>query len=248
MTAAHHRRHRRLAIARGQGGPVDHDHRQAQGPRGVQLGARAATPGILCHDQRDAMALHQRAVLFGIERTTGNFHSAVGQGQRRVRRIDQPHKVMVLWPVGKGVKMLAPDSQKDPFPPGRQKVGGGIKVGHHGPAVAGAGFPRGPFQRDQRYAGVGTGGNGIAADVCGKGVGRVDHTPDGVVAQVLRQTCRPAEPADACGQGLGTRAGGAPGIGQDRRDARRRHGGGKLAGLGRAAKDQGPRDGGLGHG
>ena len=41
------------ALARGQGGAVDQDHRQPQFPRGIQLGARAFAACVLGDDMGD---------------------------------------------------------------------------------------------------------------------------------------------------------------------------------------------------
>jgi hypothetical protein len=111
-------------------------------------------------------------------------------------------------------------------------------VGRRGPAVAGTGLPRGPFQRQKRRAGRGAGEDGIPADLRGEGMGGVDHTRDAVVPQVGRQPLGPAETAQAGGHRLRARAFGAPGIGQDRGHPGFGHRGGKAAGLGRAAKDE----------
>lgn len=220
-------------------GPVDQDHRQRQVARGAQLGLGPAAPGVLRHDQGDAVLLHQRPVAGCVEWAAGNLDRAIGQGQRPLWRIDEPQQVMMLRLAREGGEVLAADRQKHPLRWTRQQGCGGRKIGNRDPAVAGTGAPGQTLERQQRDAGRSAGDHRVAADPRGEGMGGIDHPSDPAFAQKGRQAFGPAEAAGASRHRLRTGSFGASGIGQDGRQTGLGQCGGQLVGLGGAAEDEG---------
>ena len=70
------------------------------------------------------------------------------------------------------------------------------------PPVAGNGLPFGPREGQEWHVGPRAGGDGVAAHLHREGVRRIDHMGNSRLAQVVRQSVDPAEPADPLRQGL----------------------------------------------
>lgn len=231
-----------------QGWAVDQHDRQAKRTGGDQLCLRPGAAGVLGNDPGDTMAAQKGCIPRHVEGATGDLDHGARQGKRPPRRIDEAQKVVMLRLVRESRQMLPPDGEEDPLRRAGKLRGGGGKIGNMGPAVTLPGLPGRAFERQKRRSRCGAGGDGIAAHLRGKRVGRVDHPADPLRPQPVRQPLRPAEAADADRQGLGARALHPPGIGEDAGQPRFCHGDGEARGLGRAAKDEGLPQGGRAHG
>lgn len=226
-------------VAAGQCGSVDHDHRDSKGTGGQQLGLRAGTTRVFGNGTGDAVTAHQRKITLGGERAAIQHDLMIGKGQRSVGRIDQAQQIEMLRVRHKFSQMHPADGQKDTLGRAVQRGNGTIDVGHMGPVVLCGCLPRRAGQCDQRCAGLRAGDNGIVAHLRGKGMRRVNHVGDAVVANVTGQAIGPAKPARALRQRLAD---------WSRNTACQRYGTGQPGavhcvaqgcGLGRAAKDQG---------
>lgn len=222
----------------GQGGPIDHDDRQAKVAGGGQFGLGTAAAGVLGDHDLDAVVAHQGQVLRDHKGATRDHNVNMGQGQRIGRRVHQTEQIVVLGHRGKTVQVLTANGQKYPCGGEGQGESGVVQSRHLGPLVAGARLPGWPLESSQRQAELGAGRGGISAHFGGKGVGGVDHMADGFVAQIGGQARHTTKTANPLGQGLCHRIGSAAGIGKHGVDARIGQGLGKLAGLGRAAEQK----------
>lgn len=219
------------------GRTVDHQHRQAQRPRGIQLGACSGAARVLGHDQFDAMLLHQRAVVGLGERPTRDNHVAMRQRQA-IRFIDKPQQIVVLGLGGKILKVHPTHGQKDALGRAGQGGNGGLNVGNVMPAITLLRAPNRAGQRSQRYFGLTAGRNGVPAHLGCKGMSGIDNMRNRIVFQKACQPFGAAKPSDAHWQGLRARGFNAPGVGIGRRNTLFGHGFGQRVSLGRAAKDQ----------
>ncbi len=215
---------------------VDHDDRQAKDPCRVDLGARTLATGILGDDMGNGMVAHQRQIVVQREGPTGNDGMGIGQRQGLGRRIDQPQKIMVLGLVREIGEVHPADGEEDAGRRIGQGAGGGGDVGDVRPGIARPGLPGIAFQRHKRRSRHRRGQDGIRAHLRGEGMGRVDQMGDGLIAQVTRQPLRPAEAADAGGQGLRARRLGSARVGQGGVNACLCQGAGKAGGIGGAAQ------------
>lgn len=238
MTPAEHVLHSRYAFTR-TGGPLDHQHGQAQQACRMKLGRRSLATGILGDDDFRAVSLQKRPLLPGIEGPAPDDDSAIPEGRRCCGRIDQTEQVAMLRNSREGVQMLTPDGEKHPPRRPGQCSRRSCHIGQRHPAIPGSRSPGGALQPEERCAGPVTGSARIAADPRGERMRGVHDPADPLLQEILRQPLGPAEAADPYGNRLRTGGEGAPGIGQDRREPRIGHRGGKTAGLRRAAKDQG---------
>ncbi len=190
-------------VARGKGGAVDHQNRQAKGARGNQFGLRTAATGILGDHKVDAVRAHQCFVRSRVKRTAVKNDMVIGQGGRCLWRVYKPEQVMVLGRLGKRGQMHAPKGQKNAPCWACEGRGGRWNIGHVLPVIARRRCPGGARQGQKGCAGRLCGVQGIAADLCGERVGGVDQMGDGMLAQVAGKSVSPAKSAHAHGHRLG---------------------------------------------
>lgn len=228
--------HAARQLARGQGGPVDHDDRQMKRPRSTQLGRSARAASILGDDMGDRMIPHHGCIARHIKGTARDDRA--GLWQRHGSGIDKAQQVVMLWPAGESGKVLFADSQKH----AGGLVGQGIHcrcdIGHASPVITALRLPCRTLQCDQCGVGQAAGLHGVAAHFCGERVGGVDDMGDGLVTQIVRQALDPAKAADPRGQGLRQGRIGAPRIGKYCIRAGVSQTLRQGAGLGRAAKQK----------
>jgi len=221
----------------GHKGPVNHNHRQTQLVRGVNRRPRPHATRILGDDVGDAVRLQQVKIALQRERAACNQGRDMGQGQSG-GLINQPQKIMMLWPCGEIFQRLPTYSQEHP----RWIIGQGRDsarhIGNVLPKVAFGRLPRRAFKGQQRGLGYGGGFDRVAAHLGREGVGCVDQVGDTFSAQIAHQSLYPAKAANALGQGLAQGCFGASGVGENRINALIRHGFRQIRGLGRAAKQK----------
>lgn len=222
----------------GQGGTVDHDHRQVQLPRGVKLGARAGAACVFGDDMGDAVVAHQVKITLQGEGAARDDGGDFRQGQRCFRRIDQTQQIVMFGAGGKHADMLFADGQKHGGRRGRQMRQSRAYIGAKRPIIAGTGLPCGAFKTQQRHPGLRSGSGGVCAHTRGKWMGGIDHMGDVFGAQKCGEPRHAAKAADACGHGLGYRCAGASGIGKNSLYCGGMQGFGEGAGLCGATKEK----------
>lgn len=186
----------------GQGGPVDHDDGQAQFPRGRDLGHSARAAGILRDDKLCPMVLHQGAVACYRKRPAIHDDLRIWQRQGRLWRIDQPKQVAMLRVRREFGQMHPAHGQHHPRCRAVQRRNRASNVPDVVPVIPRLRRPRRAAERDQRNVGLRAGCDGVAAHLCGKGMGGVHNMADPVVFQISPKPLDTAKPADPQRQGL----------------------------------------------
>lgn len=180
---------------------VDHQHRQAQYARRVQLGPRTGTARVLGDNKLRPMALHQSAVVSFGKGPSGNDNFGIRQGQA-VGVIHQTQQINVLGLGGKILKMHTANGQENPPCVAGQCFDSGSDVRNVIPVIAGLRRPRRAGQRGQGRLRCATRLNRVPAHLGRKRMGCVHNMSDGVVADVIRQTFRASVTANTYGQRL----------------------------------------------
>lgn len=222
----------------GNGGAVDHQHRQAQFARGdeFRFGARAAR--VLADHKVDGVALQQRTIARGGKRPAIDHKRVVRQRWRLVRLIDETQQVMVLRLRSKCSDVHPPQRQQNAQAGAGERGNGRVDIGHRAPAVPCDRLPGGARQRDVRHVDAPGGLNGMSAHRGGEGVGRVDQMGHARFAQVIGKPVHAAEPADTHRHRLRARAFGAASIAESSGDAMSGQKAGQRAGFGGATQNK----------
>jgi len=222
----------------GQLRPPDHDHRQAQLARGIDLGARALPAGIARHNPFDAAQTHHLEFAGERERSARDDEIGIGQRQQALRGIDEAERVGVLGPRRKRRDMLPTDAEEHPRSFDWQRRDGGRNVSNLDPVIAGGLFPRPAFQRDQRRIHLRAGCQRVTADFRCKRMGRIDDMRELLLPNDIGKSVRPAEATNTHGQRLIGRNLRSTGIGIDRIKPRRRDLRRQPIGFARSAQDE----------
>ena len=218
------------------GGTVDHDDRQAEHPRGIQFGPRAAAAGVLGDNQLDATGFQQFQIIGLGKGAARDDMLGPRQGHRADRRIDKPQQILMPGLGGEGRQILPSNCQKDAGRLlGKRRNGGGY-VGDMGPGIGLVWRPGRAFKGAKRNVGQLGGGDGITAHSRGKGMGCVDQMRDVFEAKIIGKPGNAAKAADPRRQGLLHRIVGASGIGKNRVEPLGCQLAGQGRGFGRAAQ------------
>ena len=202
----------------GQLRPLDHDDRQSQLARGIDLGTRACAAGIAGDDPFDTSRTHQVNFAGERERSTRNDQICIRQRQRTARRIDEAERVGVLRLRRERRDVLPADGQENIRPCLRQRGHGGFDVLSIDPDIVLRFDPWLALERKQRRFRRRTGGKHVAADLGCKGMGRIDHMRKFVPPDDSGHPVSAAETPSARRQGLIDRHLRSTGIGIDRVD------------------------------
>lgn len=219
-------------------GPVDHEYRQAERPRGIDLGAGAFAAGVPGYQEIDPVRFQKVALGRFRKRPPIDDDVVMWQRGRLLRGVDESQEKVMLRRDLEGRDFLAPNGEENP--PGRaaKGPGGSGHARHSGPAITGAGRPRRSGKRDQGHASGCTGGDRIPAYLRGERVGGVDQVRNGMVLEIGGQASCAAKPAGSGRQWLRDGARHASGVGERGTQS---HGSGvrrEGARLGGAAQDQ----------
>ena len=220
----------------------DHDHGQRELARRIDLGARAAAARIARDQKFDPARTHQLAVAFEREWPARDDDLRIWQWQRAVGRVDKAQRIGVLWLGAKGREMLSADGEKDARALRGQGGDGRVDIRRLDPLVASRAQPWRAFQRQQGNARFRASFDRVAAHLGSKGMRRVDHMCDALLADEVGKTLHAAEAADPRRQRMRQRNSGPPGIRINRLDLRPRESVGKLVGLARSAQNEGAHD------
>lgn len=224
--------------ARRDRGTVDHNDRNAQLTCSNDLGLGAFATGIFGHDQIDPVLFHQRPV--ALERKGSSIHDdrRFGKTQSFAGRVNQTQDVGMLRVHGKLAQVHTTYSQQHTFSWTFQCVDRSGDVRNMGPLIAVLGLPRRTGVGQKRNARFCTGLDGVAAHLRGKGMRRINHMGDRVVAQVAGQPFGPAKATDAQRHALRCGPRHASGHGNSAAHSGVCQYGAQAAALGGAAKDQ----------
>jgi len=223
------------------GGPVDHYHRNAQRTGGVQFGPRACTARVLGDDQFNFVLFQQRQVTVQIKRPTGDHHVGLCQGHGLFGRIDQTQQIAMPGLGRKESEGLLANRQKHPRRCLGQSLNRALQIDNTAPVIAVTGTPRRALESGQRDLRSRTGGNRVAADLRGKGMGCVHDAGDTLRLQEMRQTLNATKTTHPRRQGLCHRQSGAARIAEQRIGAAFGQCAGQRRCLGGAAKNKGAR-------
>ncbi len=224
--------------ARGQGGAVDHEDRQAKGARGDQFGLGPAAACIFANDHLYLMGAQECFIRRSGEWPAIDQDMVIGQGQGRLWRIDQPQDIVMLGLGRERGQVHSPKRQQDA--PGRGGEGRhcGGDICDIVPAIPRPGLPGRAGERKKRGVCLVGGTYRIRADLCGKGMGGIHQMRDGMAAQILCQPRRAAKAANAHGHRLGFGPLHPPRIAERAGQPLLRQQCHKAAGFYRAAKDK----------
>ena len=200
----------------GQLGPLDHDNRQTQFARRIDLGARALAAGIARHDPLDRSGTHHLQLTGEREWPTRDDEIGIRQRQRPSRGIDEAERVGVLRPGRERPDMLPADGKENVRSRLWQRSHSGRDVIHVDPTIVCGLDPRLALQRDKRCCGRRAGGQRVTADLGCKGMRRIDHMREFFLPDEIDKSVGATEAADTGRQWLIGRNLCSTGIGIDR--------------------------------
>lgn len=186
----------------GSGRARDHDKLDAEQAGGLDLGISGRTTAVLGNDRVDAIFPHELYLAFEREGTAVEYVFDVSQSERRIDGIDATHEVEMLRRDLRVMGTLSACRQKD-APKGRAKRGDGSgNIRHDMPVIAGFRNPLRADERDGGNAGAFHCRRGIGRNALGERMGGVDQQIVTSRHQEFGKAFRPAEAADADGNGL----------------------------------------------
>lgn len=216
---------------------VDHQNRQTQRPRRIQLGTRTAAAGVFRDHQLRAMTLQQGAVVSFGKRPARHDDLCVRQGHC-VGLIHKPQQVMVLGLDCEVLNMHPANCQEYPLRRASQRLNRCSDIRHMPPRIARLSGPGRSRQRRQRNLRFATRFNRISAHLGCKRMGGVYYMGDVILTNVSGQTFGSTKTAHPYWQWLRARFVDATGIRVNRRNPLFGNGFGQGVGLCRAAEDQ----------
>ncbi len=222
---------------RRQDGAVNHQYRQAQRARSVQLGASALSARVFGHNQFRSVPLQQLQVALDRKRTTRHDHLAIWKWQR-AGFVHQSQQIVMLGLGRKTFKMHPANCQKHALGFSGKCRNCSGNVWHAVPAVLTRRFPRGAGQRQQWRSGVCARRNRISAHLSSKWMRCVHDVTDIVLKDIASQAHCPTKSTDTRWDRLCPRV-----VDTTRKGIGRGNTGlcdsfGQCVGLGRAAEDQ----------
>ena len=194
---------------------LDHHHGKAERARGIKLGARSFSAGVLGDDDVDPAAGQKRGVCRHIKWSAGDHNLGIGQWKCFDGRVDKPQQIVVLRFCREGPESLAPDRKEDAARRVWQRGNRPGKITDHGPSVAGARCPRRALERAKPYLRLLAGRDRIAAHHGGERVGRIDDMGDFFGAKIAHKAVDAVKAADTGRKRLRKRRLGSPGVGID---------------------------------
>ena len=190
---------------------LDHDDLDTELPRRGDLGIGGAAAGIFGHQHVDSFVAQQFHFVGYRKRAAVENVAAVGNDERWIDRIDTADEIGMLRGGGKASSLLPADGEEDAAGRLAQRRDSRINILHAEPAIS---RHFGPFRAAEREDGNArslAGSRGIARNLSGEGMGRVDQQVDIFLSQVIDQAVDTAEAADSRRQGLRLGVGGAAG-------------------------------------
>ncbi len=179
---------------RGNEWALDHNHGQSQRARRLDLGRSSMAARILRQNHFNAMLRKQTDIVFSGEWPACGNKVDVGKAVKNRRLVDEPDDISVMR---RSVELREDEAAnaKDPARLGPKRCYGRSHVGNLDPAVAWLTFPGRSFHGKKRRTGDRGCRDGIAADLGGKGMGRVRQDIDALVPEVTGKPFNPAKAA-----------------------------------------------------
>ena len=178
------------------GRPPHHDDGDSGLAGGGQLGCGGSAPAVLRDEYVDGGAAQQLPLPFEGEGPAVEHHLHPCRAGR-LGCVHGPHEEPQLVETGEGGEPHASGGEEDAAAQRGKQRGRRVEGVRRVPAVAFAGDPAGPAQREQGNMGCGRCRGGIETDGPGERVGGVDERVHLVRTQPLGEPLGPAEPADA---------------------------------------------------
>jgi len=222
----------------GQLRPPDHDDRQFELTRRVDLGTRTFASGVAGDDPFDPPDAHQVQFAGQREGSARDDQIGIRQRQRTSRSIDESERVGMLRLRRERRDMLPSDSEEDIRPRVRQRIYGGCDVLHIDPQIVRRFDPRLALQHNQGRCRHRAGSQRVAADLGCERMGRIDHMREFVVPDHVGKPVGAAETANAGRQRLIDRHLRSTGIGIDRVDPFSRDSSRQQIGFARSAQNE----------
>lgn len=217
---------------------LDHDHGQAQLPRGVDLGTRALAAGISRHDPLDMSRTQQFQFAGERERPARDDEIGVRQRQRTSGSVDEAERVGMLRHGREWRDKLPADGEENIGARLGQRGYRGRDVIHLDPAIVSGPDPRLALQRDQWRCRGRAGSDRIAADFGRERMGGIDHMREFFLPDEVGKPICTAEAADSGRQRLIDRNLCSAGVGIDRVEAGGRDFSRQPIGFARSAQDE----------
>ncbi|TQM94850.1 hypothetical protein BD293_3540 [Roseinatronobacter monicus] len=222
----------------GQGGAVDHQHRQTKRARGDKLRLRPTAARILGHNQINTVGAHQRLIRSGIERAAIQNDMVIGQGRWHLWRVHKAQNIVMLG-LCRETRQMHPAQGQQNTPRGASKCRDRRRnIGHAVPVIAGDRGPRGARQGQKRHPGDLRGLHGMCTHLRGERMGGVNQMGDVMGAQIGDQPLHPAKTTHPHRNGLWLGPLHPPCIAECGAKPRPCKFGDKARGLNRATKDK----------
>ena len=181
----------------GQRWTAQHENLDPERARRGNLTVGCVPPAVLADDRVDAMGEQQLALGAFRERATRNQITRVWHAKRRLDRIDTAYEIMVLRRRRERREFLAAECEKDVARFGSECPHGVRHIGDFGPTIACRLLPGRPSQRKQPHPGSSGGTCRVLRNRGGVRVRCIDQRIDAFAAQIIGETIRAAEAADA---------------------------------------------------
>lgn len=219
-------------------GTLDHQHRQPHLASCRQLGHGALTTGVLADQALNAVLAQQVEVTLQAEGAAVDGDGVMGQRGSRLGSVDQTQQIVMLGLCREGGEMHAADGQQYSLGRAGERIHGGFNAVDSLPAVARHRLPGGTSQGDEFHIAVCCGLYGMAAHLCGEGMGGIHQMGDAVLRQPGPQPLDATEASNAGGQWLGLWCGDSPGIAEHGGNRATSEGRGQGAGFAGASQNQ----------
>lgn len=189
----------------GQFGAPDHDDGKPKSPGRRDLGIAGIASAVLRHNDLDPVLLQKAKITRLGKRSTIGDVNCLGNGKRRVDRINTAHKIGVLWRGFEHCDVVSAKRNEYTARFSAQSLHGIANCRRVDPKVARHPLPRRAPQGEEwnvRFIGRLI---RVGRDLVCKGVGCVNQYTDFFVRDEPRETFRTAESANARGYTLATR-------------------------------------------
>ncbi len=193
---------------------LDHQYRDAQLSRRLDLriGRRAA--GVFGDDEGDTVVAQQGDFVFQRKGTARSDVVRMRNVKRWLDRIDAANEIMVLRCGLEGQKFLTTECEEGVCAFCIKSSHSTLDIGHAVPVITGLTFPRGALQRHKRNIGQPCGMDCVGRDARRIRVRCIDQQIELVFGDERRQTARAAKTTASHRHGLGNRISGAASHGQ----------------------------------
>lgn len=190
----------RVAIAKRRS--VDHDDRNVERTRRLDLAIGCLATGVFRNDHVDAVVVEHRDFIVERKRPARGYVLRLRHRKRRFDRIDAAYKIGVLRRRLKRQKLLPTKCEKSVFGLGAERSDSSLDIYDSLPIITMHGHPRRARQCYQRNPGTLRGVNSIGGNSCRIGMGRVHQQVETFRTKEIGKPLRATETANTDGNGL----------------------------------------------